>query len=209
MDLMEAISNRRSIRKFKAEPVKEDDLREIIAAAIQAPNASNKQMWKYVAVTNREIIDQVHEAVSLKVDALVNACETLGKGKGKKIENHKFFWTFFRQAPAIIAVFACPYYGAMEEAVDILGMQLSFPVPVSAAQQSIGAAVQNISLAAHAKGYGTTWMYGPVMAYREIGSILGVPAPWTLSALLPIGIPDENPKARPRKPLEEVYCLLK
>ena len=209
MDLMEAISNRRSIRKFKQEPVKEEDLREIVAAAIQAPNASNKQMWRYVAVTNREIIEQVHEAVSLKVDAIVNACETLGAGKGKRTASHKFFWTFFRQAPAIIAVFACPYSGAMEEVEDILGMKLSFSVPVSAAQQSIGAAVQNISLMAHAKGYGTTWMYGPVMAHREIASILGVPEPWVLSALLPIGIPDENPKARPRKPLEEVYCLLK
>ena len=207
MDLLEAISNRRSIRKYKREPVKEEDLREIVAAAILAPNASNKQMWKYVAVTNREIIEKVHEAVSLRVDSIVNACQTMGKGE--KIANHKSAWTFFHQAPAIIAVFTCPYTGALDEALDILGVQFVTPVPISPAQQSIGAAVQNISLMAHAKGYGTTWMYGPVLAYREIASILGMEEPWVLSALLPIGIPDQFPNARPRKSLEEVFCLLK
>jgi nitroreductase len=102
-----------------------------------------------------------------------------------------------------------PFSNAVDKALDIISVQLKTPLVLSSAQQSIGAAVQNLSLAAHSKGYGTTSMLGPVVAYKEIGELLGAPESSVLSALVPIGFPAHHPKARPRLPLLEVYRLIK
>ncbi len=48
MDFKELIQTRRSIRKFRAEEVEEEDLREILEAARLAPSASNLQPWKFI-----------------------------------------------------------------------------------------------------------------------------------------------------------------
>ena len=185
---MQAIRDRRSIRKFLPEPVGENDLREMIEAATLAPNAENRQDWYFVAVTNKALIQRIY---------------------AEAFANHKYFLTFFKDAPALIAAFACPATNSIDRAFEIIHAEFKTPIPLSPVQQSIGTAVQNISLVAHEKGYGTTCMFGPVLAYREIGRLLDVAEPWVLSALLPIGKPGHHPNARPRKPLDEVYKLIR
>ncbi len=97
----------------------------------------------------------------------------------------------------------------MDKALGIINVERKAPVFLSSGQQSIGAALQNISLVAYAKGYGTTCMFGPVLAYKEIGELLEVGEPWVLASLMPIGIPAQNPRPRPRADLQEVYRLIK
>lgn len=206
MELMEAIRGRRSIRKFHKEPVNELDLREIIEAGTLAPNAENQQMWKFVAVTNPELLKKISDIVDLRVESVVNSCQNFGYDD---LEHHKYFLTFFKDAPSIIIAFARPSKNAIDLALENLHMKLDTPISIDTIQQSLGAAIQNISLAAHAKGYGTTWMYGPILAYKEIRDLVGVTDPWVLTALLPIGKPVNQPKARPRKPLDEVFTLIK
>jgi nitroreductase len=69
--------------------------------------------------------------------------------------------------------------------------------------QSVAAAVQNMLLAIHALGYGSCWMTGPLVAQEAFENILAFGKDKFIAALLPIGVPDEDPPARPRKPLEE------
>ena len=192
MELMQAIRERRSIRKFLPDPVDENDLRDIIEAATLAPNAENSQDWYFVAVTNKELIQRIYAAVSVQVDAIVSACRTLGQGEA--FANHKYFLTFFKDAPALIAVFACPAANSIDRAFEIIHAEFKPPISLSSVQQSIGTAVQNISLVAHEKGYGVTCMFGPVLAYHEIGCLLDVAEPWVISALLPI---DQLIKVKP------------
>ena len=70
--------------------------------------------------------------------------------------------------------------------------------------QSVSAAIQNMLLAVHALGYGSCWMTGPLVAQESFEKLLGYDKDRFIAALLPIGVPDENPPARSRKPLEEV-----
>ena len=51
MELMEAIKGRRSVRKFKPDPIPKEDLEEIIQAGLCAPSAQNLQPWYFVALT--------------------------------------------------------------------------------------------------------------------------------------------------------------
>ncbi|MDH4122577.1 MAG: nitroreductase family protein [Thermoplasmata archaeon] len=55
MDVLEAIKTRRSVRRYKPDPVPEEILKEILSAARMAPSADNAQPWKFVVVTDEEI----------------------------------------------------------------------------------------------------------------------------------------------------------
>lgn len=55
MNVTEAIKARRSIRKYKSDPVPEADIQKILEAAMHAPSAHNTRPWEFVVVTNEEM----------------------------------------------------------------------------------------------------------------------------------------------------------
>jgi len=55
MDLLEAMQTRRSIRKYRSDPISEEQLKEILSAARMAPSAENAQPWKFIVVTDEEL----------------------------------------------------------------------------------------------------------------------------------------------------------
>ena len=57
--LIEAILARRSIRKYTAEPVDREDIRTLLEAAMAAPSSSNRKPWHFIAVTDRQILDNL------------------------------------------------------------------------------------------------------------------------------------------------------
>jgi nitroreductase len=54
MDVLEAIRTRRSIRKYRPEPIPDEKLETILEAARLAPSAANRQPWRFVVVEDRE-----------------------------------------------------------------------------------------------------------------------------------------------------------
>ncbi|MGQ9506432.1 MAG: nitroreductase family protein [Candidatus Bathycorpusculaceae bacterium] len=54
MNIFEVIKKRRSIRKFKSEPVKDEDLKEILEAGRLAPSGGNRQPWYFIVVRDGE-----------------------------------------------------------------------------------------------------------------------------------------------------------
>lgn len=59
MELFETIFSRRSIRNFTGKPIPKEDLEKIVDAGRFAPSATNKQMWDFVVITEREILDDI------------------------------------------------------------------------------------------------------------------------------------------------------
>ena len=55
----EAIFNRRSIRRYKPDPVTEEQIHTLLHAAMMAPSAKNGQPWHFVVCDKREIIDAI------------------------------------------------------------------------------------------------------------------------------------------------------
>jgi nitroreductase len=64
MDVFEAITARRSIRKYKAEPVPDAQFAEILEAARLAPSAGNRQPWRFVVVRDKKRKAQVAVAAN-------------------------------------------------------------------------------------------------------------------------------------------------
>ena len=61
-DIIKAMEERRSIRKFKADMPKKEDLEQIIEAGLYAANGMGKQAVITVAVTNKELRDKLSKA---------------------------------------------------------------------------------------------------------------------------------------------------
>jgi nitroreductase len=58
--MSELIENRRSIRKYKSDkPVTREQLNRLLGAAMMAPSARNHRPWEFIAVTKREVLDEI------------------------------------------------------------------------------------------------------------------------------------------------------
>ncbi|MGZ7096057.1 MAG: nitroreductase family protein, partial [Methanobacterium sp.] len=64
MDVFEAISKRRSIRKYKNTSVEDEKIEMILEAARIAPSAANRQEWKFIVVKNKETREKLVEAAN-------------------------------------------------------------------------------------------------------------------------------------------------
>jgi len=58
-DILEIIKNRRSVRSYKNEIIKEDELERILEAARWAPSAINKQPWQFIVIKDKNILNQL------------------------------------------------------------------------------------------------------------------------------------------------------
>jgi len=52
MGVFEAIKTRRSIRRYKEDPIDEETLKKVLEAARLAPSAANRQPWRFIVVTD-------------------------------------------------------------------------------------------------------------------------------------------------------------
>lgn len=59
MDLFDAIHSRRTIRTFTGKKIQKSDLEKIVDAGRVAPSAVNRQMWDFIVITEKEILDDI------------------------------------------------------------------------------------------------------------------------------------------------------
>ncbi|MGD9116750.1 MAG: nitroreductase family protein [Dehalococcoidia bacterium] len=181
MDLLETIKARRSIRKFKDAPVEEDKLNAVLEAGRQAPSWANTQCWRFIVVRDADIIHKLADT---------------GFGVGGAHPNRAT--EAMRMAPATIVVCAelgkagCSYKEPREPVTD-KGDWFMFDAAL---------AMENMVLAATALGLGTVY----IGAFDSVAAekVLGVPQGYKVVSMTPLGYPDEEPKPRPRKELDEI-----
>lgn len=208
---LDFIYNRHSVRKFKEEPVPIADIKEIIKAATFAPSGKNLQNWHFVIVTNKETIKQMALVIEKKIK------KTAEDLKEEAIKNRFIksldYSTIFKNAPVTILVYAGPYpttglevFKAIQASEEEIA-QVEKPAP---GIQNIGAAMENLLLAASNLGYGTCWMTSPNIAGKELSELIGFKKEgYYLAAVTPLGVPIESElTSPPRKPLEEVMTII-
>jgi nitroreductase len=77
MEVMEAIRTRRSIRKYRSDPVPQEDIEYLLEAARLAPSWANSQCWHFVVVTDPQVKEAMAEAGNpwaAHAPALIVAC---------------------------------------------------------------------------------------------------------------------------------------
>jgi nitroreductase len=187
VNALDAIAARRSIRRFKDDEIPEEMLQAILTAATQAPSGKNRQPWRFVVVkgdSRTEMVRVMRQGIA-KTKA---QGEDPGSGEGSA--------SIMEQAPVTIFVFnpegMHPWlaHSIDQMFVDVVNIQ------------SIGAAIQNMLLAAQDLGLGSLWICDVFYAYGELCDWLGENG--QMIAAVALGYPDESPGARPRKPVDEV-----
>jgi F420 biosynthesis protein FbiB-like protein len=194
-DVFDAIRQRRSIRKYSARPVPQEDIAEILVAAGWAPSAHNAQPWRFIVLADPQVKRKLAEAMA----------ESWSKDMSKDgltIEMEKFKLRVERFATAPALILACLSMEGMAK-FSVEGKQ---GCERDLAMQSLGAAIENMLLVAHAKGLGACWFCAPVFCKETVRELLKIPEEVEPEALIAMGDPDEQPLAPSRKQLND-FCF--
>lgn len=210
MEFFDVLDARYSVRKFKDEQIKQEDLEKIIGAAGAAPSAKNAQNWHFVVIQDKELLEKMGQTVDSK---MAKIAEGLGEEKGAKFLKFSRFSTFFRDAPTVIAVYAKEYIpeGLKEViAADMPQTDRDRMWYANPGIQSIGAGIENMILASVALGYGACWMTSANHTLIELEEVIGFRRDrHNLVALVPIGVPEGERKSPAKLPLEEIMTVIK
>ena len=208
MSLNDILNSRRSARKFLPDEITEEQVRELISAAVTAPSGCNSQCWHFFAVKNPDKIRALSETVESGVRRFYSDVSD-SNFLSSRIKQT----TFFKNAPLVILVFRTEmkyhdprveeYYSA--KGFDREGMLSELGNPDIL---SIGAAVENLLLKAEEMGLGACWMNDPVVAEKEIKAALNVPESYRLMSVIPVGKSAYNPREKMMKPMDEVLEIL-
>ena len=208
---LEFIYKRHSVRKFKNQEVPMVDIEEMIKAAEYAPSGKNLQNWHFVIIRSDSIKQGIAHVLENKNAEI--AAEIKDEKERSGFTKMLNFQTFVKNVPVLVLVYAGPYpvtgyealksMGASKEAID----DLLKPTP---GIQNIGAALENLMLAAANMGYGTCWMTSPNYAGKEISEYIGFErSGYYLAAMTPLGVPESMDfKRPPRKPIEEIMTVI-
>ena len=198
--IAEIMRSRRSVRRFKSERPSRECIEELIAMAVTAPSASNKQPWRFFVTDERETIDQMASAVEAAVERIVKHVD---EGFMKAFRAYGDYFVRFREAPVVIVpvfreiVVLSNLVDAALAAEDLARIRL---MEFNSGLASTSLAIENLLLYAHSIGLGASCMTGPLIAVDQLSIILKIPKGWQIAALIPVGYPDETPPAVERKP---------
>lgn len=91
MDCLEAITSRRSIRRFTDDPVDDATLERLLRAAMAAPSAGNQQPWRFVVVRDPDVLRKIADA-SPYATMLPSAPVAVVVCAELAVEKHRGFW---------------------------------------------------------------------------------------------------------------------
>jgi len=204
MELIDAIQGRASVRSFTSDAAKPEDLQEMVRRAGLAPSENNHQPWKFLAITNKELLENLAKSVTQKIREIPSIESKYAYLVKSQMELSA---TFFKKAPSVIVLLMTPSETIWEKGINIPHDELkkmhNYPD-----LQSAGAAIQNILLTAVDLGYGACWMSSPLTAKKELETLLGINAPWELIAFVAVGKPAQNVSLSNKKSLDEIFELI-
>ena len=196
MDTFEAIGRRRSIRRFKPDPVDRGLITQVLEAARLAPSGSNVQPWKFVVVRSsrkRNLLCEAAYGQSMFREAPV-VVVALG--------DRKIFKKHLRRGKELVDIGAVDA-SVMETVGKVYAARGKDPAAVDRTiLANCMIAVDHLTLAATSLGLGSCWVM--LMKVDEVARVLQIPDHMFPVAMVPIGYADQDPPQRPRYLLEEI-----
>jgi nitroreductase len=194
LDTFEALYTTRAMRRVNPDPIPEDVVKRILDAAIRAPSPGNRQSWRFVTVTDRELMGKLGDLYARSWEQLQaaaykgmreRAVATGDKTTQRVLTSGDWLAANFSQVPLVVLAY-------IRNDPDGSGI---YP------------AVWNLMLAARTQGVGTTLT--TVLhhfAEQEVADLVEVPAGrgWRLAAAVTCGYPLGNWGVAARPPAENV-----
>ena len=203
MNVSDAILKRTSIRKWKAIPVEKEKIEKVLAAGRRAPSWGNSQPWRFIVVQDNTKKEELANAaggqpVVRDAPVVIVCCGSI------EDFSHKMQRESLKQLMEV---------GAVEWTDDILDnvvlksdlfapYRLGEQVMTIKASEQIMIAIAYITLEAVNQGLGTCWV--GALSAKDSHRVMNLPDNLFVHDLLPLGYPNEDPKPRPRKPLDRI-----
>ena len=195
-EVFDAIRQRRSVRKYLPKKISNEIVTEVLAAAGWAPSAHNSQPWRFIVLDDASVKRRL-------ADAMADAWAKDLQRDGVTVEAIKRAERVERFAVAPVLILACLTMDGLRKFPDAEREVCERDLAV----QSFGAALQNLLLAAHAKGLGACWFCAPAFCKETVRKILKIPDAVEPQAFVAMGYPAEKPQV-PIKKLLEGYCFV-
>ena len=205
-DFKTLYEKRRTVRKFLPDYVPDEDVEYMIDAAHLAPTGMNHQHWRFIAIRNKELLYKMADTVD---ECVKSYYPKIGdEDVIKKIEGFKFYYTFFKDAPLVIACVGWKGGSFFSPIDEKYNLNIGFGQMVDPDILTMGGAIENAILAATALGYGSAWMTGPVRYQKPLEKLLGIEGEEHLVTLIAIGKAAKDIKGPPKKKLDEILSYI-
>ncbi|MEX0947502.1 MAG: nitroreductase family protein [Acidimicrobiia bacterium] len=197
MTVPELLVARRSIRAFRAEPVARDVLDALVEAACLAPAPHHSRPWRWVVVDSADAKRDLADGMGarwredLRADGLDDdRIEELVGASHERLTH----------SPA--SILGCLTWDGLDRYPDEARQRAEWGM----ALLSLGAAVENLMLAAADAGLASCWVAAPIFCPETARDALELPDDWLPHALVLVGHPAEDylPRARPPLPLGDL-----
>ena len=192
------LTSRRSIRRYRPDPVSAELVQRLVQAAGAAPSAHNRQPWRFVVIDEAAAKAKLARAMGERL-----AQDRTRDGDDAEAIRLDVERSFVRITGAPVVILACLTLGEMDAYPDAKRREAEFLMAV----QSTAMATQNLLLAAHAEGLGACWLCAPLFCPDTVRAALALPADWQPQGLVTLGFPQQPGKARPRKSLTDILLV--
>jgi nitroreductase len=199
MDIVEAIRTRKSIRKYKSDPVPKEVIREILEIATQAPSAMNTQPWEFTVITGEVLekmkrinIEKLNSGAHLQPEHQVVGWSQDSVYRQRQVELAKQLFTLMeipredKKKRAEWMERGFRYFDAPAAIIISTDRSLTEGAPLL----DIGAAIQTLCLAALAHGLGTCVEDQGVLYPEVVREYTGLPESKRIIMAIAIGYPD-------------------
>ena len=195
--LLEGLSTTRSIRRYRPDPIPDDDLATIFFAATRAPSGSNRQPARFIVLRDGTNARKAKRLLGESFRAGWNqkqVTDGYAKGSGadesspksRMARSMQYFVDNFEATPVVVLACVRQRHQALIDGASV------YP------------ACQNLLLAARALGYGGVMTGWHSQVEPELRELLSIPDDYALAATIPLGIPLGHHGPVRRRPSNEV-----
>jgi nitroreductase len=198
MEIVQAVTTRRSIRQFKPDPVPESLLREILEAARWSPSWGNTQSWEISVVTG-DALDRFRNANRQRLLDGVNPDPDTPMPEAWPDPLKQRYGDVGRQVLAALEITRgdqaarLRYAGemfALFQAPVLLFFSVDKGIPREYAMLDTGAIMQTVCLLAHGRGLGSCILAAAVRYPSLVREIIPIPETKALIIGVALGFPD-------------------
>jgi len=194
MTLHDFLRSRRSVRRFKSDPISDAIIERILTTATYAPSAHNLQPWRFVVIKNPDVKPRLAKALTDKMRLDMQSEGAAESEIDKRVSN-----SIRRIDEAPVIIMLCH---------DVTDVRVSTPEETIMNIQSTALAGLQLLLAAHAEGLGGNWICWPLYVTQETQTVLNLPKSWEPQAMIIVGYSNEEPKQKELKPLNTISIYL-
>jgi len=190
--VLQAIFERRSLRRYQDRSVPQDLLENVLTAGTWAPSAHNRQPWRFAVIRDLAMKEELALAMGRQLQQDLQA-----DGVPQPVIEKDVNRSYDRLTSAPVVIIVCLSMIDMDVYHDAQRNQNEYLMAV----QSTAMAGQNILLAAHAEGLGACWMCAPLFCPDVVRDTLELPDDWQAQGIITLGYPAQE-REKTRETLE-------